>query len=163
MPNEYEHLPQAETESRLMTFKEILFKYISNLPLFFFSLGVALIISWAYLRWSTPVYTVYSSMIVKVENATNIKGNDKFSSIFNPTDKINTEDEIDLMRSKEFLKRVVDTLKLNSTYIEHGKVRSSEIYGYTPFIVEPVRIGDSARGYTFDIELIDGSQFRICL
>ncbi|HLO37247.1 MAG TPA: GNVR domain-containing protein, partial [Lacibacter sp.] len=98
-------------------------------------------------------------MIVKVENATNIKGNDKFSSIFNPTDKINTEDEIDLMRSKEFLKRVVDSLHLNSAYIEHGKVRSSEIYKQTPFIVEPVNIIDSNRGYSFNIQLTGQNSF----
>lgn len=117
MSNEFAHLQQTEPESRLMTFKEILFKYISNLPLFFFSLGIALIVAWAYLRWSTPIYNVSSSMIVKPENAANIKGNDKFTSVFNPVDKINIDDEIDLIKSKEFLKRVVDKLGLNHIYI----------------------------------------------
>ncbi len=160
MSNEFEHLKQSESDSKLLSLKEILFKYISNLPLFFFSLGIALIVAWAYLRWSTPLYTVYSSMIVKVENATNIKGNDKFASVFNPVDKINTEDEIDLMRSKEFLKRVVDTLHLNNQYIEHGKVRSSDVYVNAPFYVEVVQITDSNSYYGFDLVLVDGKRFK---
>jgi len=160
--NGFEQVQQTETEGKMLTFKEILFKYISNLPLFFFALGISLIVSWAYLRWATPVYSVSSSMIVKMENAANIKGgNEKFSSMFNPTDKINMEDEIDLMKSKEFLGRVVDSLGLNSVYIEHGKVRSSEVYRQSPFIIEIVRISDSTRSHSFNIQVLNQNTFLL--
>lgn len=160
--NGFEQVQQTETEGKMLTFKEILFKYISNLPLFFFALGISLIVAWAYLRWATPVYSVSSSMIVKMENAANIKGGtDKFSSMFNPTDKINMEDEIDLMKSREFLGRVVDSLGLNSVYIEHGKVRSSEVYKQAPIVIETVRITDSSRSYSFNIQILTPSTFLL--
>jgi tyrosine-protein kinase Etk/Wzc len=72
----------GDQQARFLTFKEIIFKYISNLPLFFFSLGAAMLIAWSYLRWSTPVYNVSSSMMIKEESSANIKGDQKFSSIF---------------------------------------------------------------------------------
>ncbi|MFN5136340.1 MAG: GumC family protein, partial [Chitinophagaceae bacterium] len=154
-----EQVFQNDNEGRILTFKDILFKYISNLPLFFFALGAALITAWAYLRWATPIYSVSSSMIVKVENAANIKGNEKFSSVFNQVDKINMEDEIELMRSKEFLSRVVETLHLNNVFIEHGKVRSSEVYQFTPFNVEVVKINDSLSNYGFNIQLVSSKGY----
>lgn len=159
--NGNEQLFTGEGESKLLSFKEILFKYISNLPLFFFALGAALITAWAYLRWATPVYSVGASMIIKVENAANIKSNDKFSSIFNPIDKINMEDEIELMKSKEFLSRVVDTLHLNNKYIEHGKVRSSEVYQGIPFEAEVINIADSSGYYSFSLQILNEKSFLL--
>ena len=159
--NGNEQLITGEGESKLLSFKEILFKYISNLPLFFFALGAALITAWAYLRWATPVYSVGASMIVKVENAANIKSSDKFSSIFNPIDKINMEDEIELMKSKEFLSRVVDTLHLNNKYIEHGKVRSSEVYQGIPFEAEVINIADSSGYYSFSLQILNEKSFLL--
>ena len=62
----------GEQQVRFLNFKEILFKYISNLPLFFFSLGAAMLFAWSYLRWATPVYSVSSSMMIRQETAANI-------------------------------------------------------------------------------------------
>ena len=159
--NEIDTKPQNEQGSSFLTFKEIMFKYISNLPLFFFSLGLTLIVAWAYLRWATPVYSVTSSLSVKQESAANIKGGDKFGSIFDPIDKINMQDELELIKSKEFLIQTVENLGLNNVYIEHGKVRSSEIFSSKPFKVEVVKIADSSRTFSFDIQMTSSNSFLL--
>ena len=71
------------------------------------------------------------------------------------------EDEIELMRSKEFVSRVVDSLKTNNIYIEHGKIRSSEIYDYAPFKIEVVKIADSAGSYAFNIQILSDKAFLL--
>ena len=161
MSKETEIINPSAQDVRFLTFKEIMFKYISNLPLFFFSLGVSLIVAWSYLRWATPVYSVYSSMIIKNETPSSVKSNEKFSSIFEPPDKINLQDEVELIKSKEFLVKTVENLGLNNYYVEHGSVRSSEVYNSVPYRVEPVKLADSTRGYKLDIQFLSGRTFLL--
>ncbi|MFN9110588.1 MAG: hypothetical protein ACK5XN_11030, partial [Bacteroidota bacterium] len=149
----------GEQQVKFLTFKEIIFKYISNLPLFFFSLGASMLIAWSYLRWATPVYSVSASMMIKQEASANIKGNDKFSNLFEPVDKINMEDEKEFIKSKRFLEKVVYALQLNNNYTEHGKVRSSEVYKFLSVIVQPVSIKDSSQGYSFDFQVVGQNGF----
>jgi len=127
MSNESNLLENQVQETKFLTFKEILFKYISHLPLFFFSIGIALLVAWSYLRWATPLYKVSSSMVIKQENASSIKTGEKYSSIFEPVNKVNMQDEMELIKSKEFLIQTVHNLSLNNHYIEHGNIRSSEV------------------------------------
>jgi len=100
-------------------------------------------------------------MVIKQEKSTALKTGEKYSSIFEPVDKVNMQDEMELIKSKEFLIQTVHNLGLNNNYIEHGSIRSSEVYKFVPYMIEPVKVSDSSRSYKFDVQFLSAKTFLL--
>src|SRR5215216_3944067 len=105
----------TKTEHEGLTFKDILFKYIRFLPLFIISLSLALLVAYVYLRYTTPVYSSGGALIVKEDNGSGAPsgGGDRFQQMFVLDNSINVKNEIQILKSRPLIKRVVEDLNLN--------------------------------------------------
>lgn len=149
---------QVQPDSGL-TIKDLLFKYLRFLPLFVISIALALLVAYIYLRYTNPIYASSGALLVKEDNGAG--GGDRFQQLFVLDNSMNLKNEIEIIRSRPLLKRVVETLNLNFTYLVVGKIKESNIYTLCPFRVEATQIADSNSTFTLHIQIENNQSFRL--
>lgn len=121
MSNEkYDDLYTAEDE-KPTDYKAILFEYLMYWPWFVVCLILCLIGAWGYLRYQTPVYNVNATVLIKQDE----KGKGSASSPIATMQDMgmltmasNFDNEMEILRSRTLIKKVVNTLGLNIRYAE---------------------------------------------
>jgi tyrosine-protein kinase Etk/Wzc len=144
-----------------LSIKDLFFKYVRFLPLFLLSVAMALFFAFAYLRYTTRIYSATGTMLIKNEQPSS-RG-DKVEYILeggnNRSQNIQTE--IEVLKSRPLMERVVKKLNLEFSYIAKGKIKDYNIYKEGPFIAEAYSIKDSAAGFSLAIKFIDANRFRV--
>jgi tyrosine-protein kinase Etk/Wzc len=151
---------QNQADSGL-TIKDLLFKYLRFLPLFIISIALALLVAYIYLRYTTPIYASSGALIVKDDNGASANSGDRFQQLFVLDNSMNLKNEIEIIRSRPLLKRVVENLNLNFTYFVVGKIKESNIYTACPFQVQAIQIADSNISFTLHIKIENNQGFRL--
>jgi tyrosine-protein kinase Etk/Wzc len=143
-----------------LTVKDLFFKYIRFIPLFALSTALALFGSYIYLRYATKIYSVKSSLMIKNESQNQSK--DRFDDLLGGESKNNIQSEIEVLKSRPLMERVVNSLNLNTNYFAVGKFKSPNIYKSAPFAFNPLKIADSSRAFAMKISFVNGGkEFRI--
>ena len=113
-----------------LSFRDLFFKYVRFLPLFVISVALALLAAFMYLRYAIPVYGVGGTMLIKSEQAGG--RSDKFEELFVNDKAQNIQSEIEILKSKPLMQRVVRSLNLQFTYYVEGKIKTVNIYKQSP-------------------------------
>src|SRR5688500_7795597 len=99
-----------ENNTQVFNIKDSLLKYVHYWWLFLLLAALALTAAWIYLRYATPTYAVSSTLLIRNENS-NLGGSGAGDNIFSDialfksnTDK---ENEIEILRSRTLMERVV--------------------------------------------------------
>ena len=141
--NHYNNNTNNKTDFSSMSVKDLFFKYFRFLPLFLLTVAISLFIAYAYLRYSTPIYRAAGTLMIKNDN--NVDRNDKFENIFMPGQTQNVQSEIEVLKSRPLMERVVNALNLQMNYLAVGKIKKSvNIYKQAPFVLEAFEIRDSS-------------------
>lgn len=116
-------------------FNALLHKFLPFWPYFIGLLVFFLAISWVYMQLATPVYGITAKLIIKDEK----KGvNDsKIMESINPFDsKKIVENEIQVIQSKEIIKRAVDSLMLYAPLFEQYMLNNKSAYTTSPIHIK---------------------------
>lgn len=109
--------------------KRLLGSFISNWYWILISLIIAFSAGWLYLRYTTPIYTVKSTLFFKAEN-------EMQEQVLGVTSQSNDDrlmfNEIFVISSKDLISDVASTLNLNVHYFIKGKVKETELYKNAP-------------------------------
>jgi capsular exopolysaccharide synthesis family protein len=155
----------SKAEKPGMSVKELLYKYIRFLPLIIISVAFALLGAYLYLRYTTPTFQSNGALVVKEDNGTAGGGGgtsgDRFQQMFVMDNSINIKNEIEIIRSRQLLKRVIEDLGINCTYFVKGKIKESNIYTASPIRLEAYEIADSSASFELAIEVVDEKAFRL--
>jgi capsular exopolysaccharide synthesis family protein len=146
-------------ESANLSIKDIFFKYIRFLPLFVISVALSLLVAYVYLRYITPIYRATGSLIIK--NDQPLKGSEKFDQVFTSDNTNNIQNEIEVLKSRPLMERVVKALDLNFTYYAKGKIKEMDVYKTCPFYVEAFEIADSSNPFNLIINFVNSSSFTV--
>ena len=87
---------------------------------------LALVLAWLNIRYTTPIYLVQSSMLIKNQESTGGK-EDRFDALLMTPGTENLSNEIQILTSRPVLQRVVKNIHLATRYYNIGKVRTSLI------------------------------------
>lgn len=155
-----EQFQAVKTEQANLSFKDVLFKYLRFLPLFIISLALSLLVAYVYLRYTDPVYRSSGALIVK-EDKSGGGSDDRFQQMFVLDNSINIKNEIEIIKSRPLMKRVVEELGLNFTYYVKGKIKESNIYRASPFFVDVLEIADSNARFDLNVTIENSQQFRV--
>ena len=110
--------------------KTTLVKYLSYWYLFIACAIICVVIGFIYLRYSTPFYSVSSTLLIKdYRQSPDLFGNAAFHDLdlFNTFKNINNE--IYILKSPDLMEKVLKELDLQTSYYVEGNVKTSEIYG----------------------------------
>jgi len=115
--------------------KSLLYQYLPYWPLFALLLFLGYIAAYAYLYVTKPVYEISASILIKDEK----KGADaeRISDAINGygLSKI-VENEIEVVRSKDLLRKVIDSLRLYAPVFEDGPIVQKPAYTSSPVTIE---------------------------
>ncbi|MDR6548111.1 capsular exopolysaccharide synthesis family protein [Chryseobacterium rhizosphaerae] len=130
-------------ESEKINIQEIIKPYLRNWLWFVIIPIVSLIISYFYLKLSTPVFSIQSSVLIKDAKKAPSGGGDfgvlQDLSVLGGMGTNSIENEIEIFKSKKLMQEVVKQLRLQtSVYTEYG-LKEKELYKSTsPVIIEVV-------------------------
>ena len=129
-----EHFPAFEKEN-VFTPIELVWKYLSWLPLFIIALLIAIGAATLYVRYLTPIYKVSTRLLVKSVKDNPIGGSsqgggggDLIESALFSSRSVNIENEIVLLTRGPLLQQVVKDYGFNNYYYNVGNIRTSETF-----------------------------------
>jgi capsular exopolysaccharide synthesis family protein len=116
-------------------FKRLLGTVVSNWYWFVLSVSITVTAGFLYLRYSTPVYEIGSSILID-EAQDNVAQN-VLSKLDpqNDKSKVNLFNEQVILQSQDMIAKVVDSLALNVRYWARGRIKETEIYKEAPIKV----------------------------
>jgi len=141
--------------------KDLFFKYVRFLPVFVLCLALALFGAWIYLRYATPIYRASGTIEIKNDEQSGTLGDPRFNQLALNQGTQNIQNEIEVLRSKPLMERVVNALNLQVGYNAVGKIKSPDIYKQGPFLLQIFELYDSSRSFTLDIKFISDTVFKI--
>ncbi|HZI54081.1 MAG TPA: polysaccharide biosynthesis tyrosine autokinase [Chitinophagaceae bacterium] len=155
-----EQIKISKSELGNLSLKDLFYKYIRFFPLFILSVALALLAAYTYLRYASQVYRAAGSMHIKSE--TNNNQSDKVEDILMGNNRSqNIQSEIEILKSRPLMARVVNKLNLQFGYTAKGRIKDQNVYKQAPFIIDALNIFDSARAFSMKIKFNNGTHFRI--
>lgn len=146
--------------------KEVLRPYFRRFYWFIISAAICLILSYLYLKTKTTVYEVSASVLIK--DAKSNPGSQDFAALrdisgFGKIGSNGVENEMELLKSKKMMQKVVENLHLESTVYQKGKFKNTELYGKTsPIMVQVINEKPDAKYFKEPIELkISGNNITL--
>lgn len=137
-----------------------LFVFIAKKSLLWVCLFFAIAIggSWLYLRYTQPEYE--SNAVMQINNDNNAKMLN-VTGLYDMEDQNELASAIEIIRSKVFLRRVLNKLPLEVSYFAQGNIKTNEHYKSSPYIVGLNIKNEAILGTRFDIvfnSLLNGGE-----
>lgn len=124
------NLTPENPEEKPFNLYELIFKYLAYWPWFVVSVIVCVVLAFVYLRYQAPVYNVTASVLIKEEDSRNRSMGaasgalEALQSMGGFSMSNNFDNEVEIMKSRTLIKKVVTHLGL---YISTGEKR---FFGY---------------------------------
>ncbi|MFA6086164.1 GumC family protein [Mucilaginibacter sp.] len=136
----------------------------TNWYLFVISLVLFLGLAYAYNTFATKQYLIYSTMLLQqhpnTPEASSQFSNGGVSSVLNVADNIKNEG--DILRSRNLMKEVVQSMHLNLQYFTNSGLLAKEIYHEAPFYVQLVKSKvDSLKWRDYKINIVNDTTVKI--
>lgn len=117
-------------------------------------------LAFIYLRYNKPIYESSSLLKLEIESDASVLG---FSNPELNSNISGLSGEIELLKSKLFLRRVANTIKYDISYHFYGRYLTDERYKNSPFKVELSNHDSNLKDRSIDLEIIDDENFQIDL
>lgn len=153
--DELEGLVEEEQGTSWFSFQNIYAIFILNWQWFLLSLFICLSAAMLYLRYTEPVYSVTTRMLIKDD--TNNRRNNNARMLANMqdlgfmTNSAGIDNEVEVIQSRVLIHDVVMDLKLHTSYRRAGRIARMQVYGTQPVTVELDSVGLDS----FDILLMN--------
>ncbi len=146
--------------------KDYLFYFVAHWRTFALSLGVCLLLAIIYLYRTMPVYQVSATIMVRDEK----RGGDFLTelSVFdgiNAMNNSNTDNEVEVLRSKTLIKDVICTYQLYKSYIGKKHFSSVDLFDKSPiYVVDSLFDVHSLKSsYVIELDVKSEDEFLVTL
>lgn len=135
-----------EEKEEKTDYSALLFPYLIRWPWIVASVVVCLALAWFYLRFATPVYNISATVLIKDDKKGGSISSDL--ALFQDMGMLNAagnvDNEIEILRSKSLVRKVVADLGLYISYSQRDGLRHPDLYARSPFRVDfPSAAADS--------------------
>ena len=115
---------QGEEKEDLISVMEIVTLFIKHWKWIILGLLVALAVAFVYLRYTTPVYKVSSSIVLKEEGRRGPSTTPgTLEEIAMMGSVSNVENELYILKSRSLVRSVINRLDLHTSYIVEGRIK----------------------------------------
>ena len=160
MANEKQaYIPQQEKEEQNVDIKQLIFTALHHWYLFVIFVVVALAVGFIINRYSTKVYQTSGTVLIK-EGRNNYDAT-AIMTTMNFGNMQNVDNEIAILKSYSLTDRVVKKMGIEVTYMEKGRVATTEMYKSAPFHVEFERSVPQAVGLNYEIAFDNNGNFKL--
>lgn len=141
--------------------KLFLLKYLRHWYWFVLALVVALGGAFFYLQFTVPIYKVSASILIKDEKKGIGGGNEmlKELDLFNGNKIV--ENEMEVLKSRSLMEKVVDGLNLTVSYFDEGPFRDAELFQKSPVTLNYTQLQEIAYEEPIYIRIVDGQHYEL--
>lgn len=151
-----------EEEDHNVNLREILAKYIYHWPLFIIGILICSLAAYFYLRYTSPTYMVTSTLLIKDDKKGAGAG---AADLLNELDLFGSskvvDNEIEILKSKTLMRKVVDRLNLSVTYKAEGRVIDSDIYTNKPIDINVLVADTTLYGVTLSLTFPSNNTYQL--
>ena len=126
------YLLEENNETSGFDYKAFIVKLLMYWPWILGSIAVFLIGAFFYLKTLPPLYTVSSSVLIKNESKGGANGANLEDLGFVSSSTQSFDNELEILRSRTLIKKVVTALDLYISYSVPGQFRDTELYKQSP-------------------------------
>ena len=137
-----------QLNSSTSNIRDMIFKYLLNLPLFILCMVISLGSVNIYLRYSDKVYQANSQILVGGASAISANNSDLVSQGLFGVRAINIDNELELLRSKKLIERVVKKGQFNIQYFNEGTIKRMELDKLSPIQLKYLQLRDSSNAWS---------------
>lgn len=144
------------------SYKQILMRFVRFWPFLFLGIVFAVGIALFYIRNSTPVYKVSSSIILKDARSEYKRGADHLDFALSGASN-NVANELFILRSRTLIRKVLERLNLNTLYIVEKKGRIYDLYKNSPIIIamDQANVDTLSRGISLQLEILEDNSISV--
>jgi capsular exopolysaccharide synthesis family protein len=121
-------------------------------------LGIAFLFN----RYSIPIYSISSSILIKEDK--NQRGGSNINDYFNSSllgKNINFQNELWILKSTPIIEEIVNNLDLKVTYFSKGRIQSFDAYKNVPFKISYLPGHPQPLNIIFTITFLNNDSFQI--
>ncbi|MGN8059910.1 GumC family protein [Pedobacter sp. 22163] len=148
------NMEQHSEEEESINFKEIFNKLLDKWIWFVISVGLCLLLSFFYSRYTPPTYQIGAKLLVNDDEKGGSLGG-KSSSLMDIGgllgSKNSVDNEAEILKTRFLMEQVVRQMQLNIVYSKKAKLVSRELYK-SPFVLEIINGVDSIKTTRLDIK-----------
>lgn len=126
------YLLEEDNETSGFDYKTFFIKLLMYWPWIVGCIAMFLIGAFFYLKTLTPLYTVSSSVLIKNESKGSAAGTNLADLGFVTSSTQSFDNELEILRSRTLIKKVVTALDLYISYSIPGQFRDTELYKQSP-------------------------------
>ncbi|URC11711.1 GNVR domain-containing protein [Flavobacterium sp. B183] len=136
----------------------ILKPFFRGLPIIILTVVVSILVAKKYLNYVTPMYESTAKLkLADVQEGVPSANLFKDFDVFASANKIATE--IEVLKSTLLIERALDELPFDREIYRKGSVRSVELFGNSPFLVEGTFSSDNAIDKKYGLNVISNKEF----
>ncbi|MCA0230346.1 MAG: polysaccharide biosynthesis tyrosine autokinase [Bacteroidetes bacterium] len=141
--------------------KLFLLKYLRYWYWFVLALVVALGGAFFYLQYTVPIYKVSASILIKDEKKGMGSGNEmlKELDLFNGNKIV--ENEMEVLKSRTLMEKVIDGLNLTVSYYEEGAFRDTELFQKSPITLNYTQLQEIAYEEPLYVRIVDAQHYEL--
>ena len=151
-----------------LNIREELEKYLFHWKWFVLGGLVSLVVAFTYLRYSTALYSASTSILIKDNQKSGIsKELEAFKDmgIVGGGSANNTDNEIEILKSRKIIGTVIDSLDLTTIYFQEGRVKRTEVYRNNPikiiFDTDKESLIKQKKDTSFTINIVSENKFQL--
>ena len=159
---------KSNEEGETLNIREELEKYLFHWKWFVLGGIISLIVAFVYLRYSTPQYTASTSILIKDNQKSGISAEleaFKDMGIVGGGSSNNTDNEIEILKSRKIIGTVIDTLNLTTLYFQEGRVKRTEVYANNPIKIiydaDKESLLKQVKDTSFTVNIISQNKFEL--
>ena len=145
--------------------KKYLFKFLSNWYWFAITISVALAIAYMVNRYSEPIYTISSSLIIsdKQSDVASVEAIIEELGRSRVRRKATVVNEISILKSYKIARMALEELDFGISYVGVGKreIAETKLYHNCPFIVIPDSSHSQIFGYPVLIKVLSSKEYLL--
>ena len=155
----FPHLTAKEKDDSI-SLRSIISKYLYHWPLFLSGLLLAALLIYVYMQIANPVYEVKSTILIKDKMKTSEDKSTLQELDINPAPKL-AESEMEVLKSRELINKVVKELQLWVIYQEKDGLRKGSLYKKSPVVFRLLDSTGTLSGQTFNIKIKDENSYYL--
>ncbi|MGY0408685.1 MAG: GumC family protein, partial [Polaribacter sp.] len=134
-----ENIPSHFKENNTINIREEIEKYVFYWKWFVLGVFLSLVMAFLYLRYATPQYIATTTIMIKDNRKSGVsKELETFKDlgIIGGGSSNNTDNEIEIIKSRKIIGNVIDSLNLDNTYYIEGRIKKAEVYKNSPILIK---------------------------
>ena len=151
-----------EDNSESLDIKGLVMRYLRYWYLFVLGIALTLTAAHLYLRYSTPVYSVKATILIKDESGSDLANSGLFGDMALLKSNKTFSNEVLVIKSRALMERVLKELNMEVSYFGEGRIKSPELYSErSPIKVVLAGLDSTGLGKRFVVQVEDNNSFSI--